>query len=163
MMIASAARADKGVEIAVSLSPAGRFIAKTSDIQGYAVKSGSGYSAQNVVVDLRNLSTGVGLRDKHTKEHLMVSKYPQAKLINVEGKNGKGTATIEVKGIKRTVEGTYTVSGKTLKASFPMALSELDIKGVRYMGVGVKDTVQVNVEIPIMDGAKRTTASTPKK
>ncbi len=134
----------------VKLSPAGSFIGKTSRVAGHAYKTeGGGIAAENVTIDLRTLTTGVSLRDKHTKEHLLVTKYPEAKLIQASGKNGKGKATIQVRGKTQEVNGTYKVAGETLTAEFLMHLPDLDIKDVRYMGVGVKDDVKVTIEIPI--------------
>jgi hypothetical protein len=156
---AFAGPANVGVD--VSLSPAGSFRAETDRVQGFAYKTASGIAAENVVIDMRTLKTGVGLRDKHTKEHLMVEKFPQAKLIKAIGKNGQGEAIVEIKGHKQKVKGTYQIVGNTLKAQFPMHLTDVDIKGVRYMGVGVKDDVVINVQLPIQ--AARTTASVRKK
>lgn len=154
VLFAQGARGEGRVEISVVLTPAGSFKAVTSDVTGQAYKTGDGVAADNVTVSLKSLTTGVSLRDKHTKEHLMVGKFPEAKLLKASGKNGKGTATVEVKGQRHAVEGTYVIEGETLKAQFPMQLSDLDIKDVRYMGIGVKDAVKVLVELPLVSAAK---------
>jgi hypothetical protein len=52
-------------------------------------------------------------------------------------------------GETKDFAGTYDVDGSTLKAQFPVKLSELKITDVRYMGVGVKDEVVIHVELPI--------------
>ena len=156
------ANADGKLEIGVKLSPAGSFKAETAKVQGHAYKTADGVAADDVVIDLRSLKTGIGLRDKHTKEHLLVQKYPEAKLVKATGKDGKGSAIIEIRGKKQKVEGTYKIEGNMLKAQFPMNLPDLDITDVKYMGVGVKDTVMVNLELPIKDGASRSTASKRK-
>jgi hypothetical protein len=153
---------EAGVAIAVQLSPAGNFIAKTEKVHGFAYQTGSGFAAQNVLVDLRTITTGIGLRDKHTKEHLMVEKYPEAKLIKAIGKNGSGEALVEIKGQKLKVKGTYSVAGNVLKAKFPIHLPDLKITGIRYMGVGVKDDVIVNVTLPVRS-APASAANTSKK
>lgn len=153
-----------GVEIDVTLSPAGSYKATTKKVTGSAYKTADGgVAAENVAIDLRTLTTGIGLRDKHTKEHLLVSKFPEAKLVKATGKDGKGTATLEIKGKKITVSGTYKIEGNALKAQFPVTISEVDIKDVRYMGVGVKDVVTVNLDLPLGEAPKRSTASAPKK
>ncbi|MBY0386079.1 YceI family protein [bacterium] len=141
----------QSLEIDVKLSPAGSFKAETKKIKGFAKVSGDGVSAENVLVDLRSLSTGIGLRDKHLKERLDVEKHPVAKLIKAEGKSGKGTATIELKGQKKDVAGTYQVKGKNLQAEFKMKMSDLGINDVRYMGVGAKDEVTVTIVLPVKD------------
>jgi hypothetical protein len=134
----------------VKLSPAGSFKAQTKKVEGFAYKtSDGGVAAENVMIDLRTITTGVSLRDKHTKEHLLVQKYPEAKLIKASGKGGKGKATIQIRGKTREVSGTYKVSGDHLTAEFPMNLTDIDIKDVRYMGIGVKDLVNVTIEVPL--------------
>ncbi len=100
-------------------------------------------------IDLRTITTGLTLRDKHTKERLRVDQYPSAKLVKAVGKDGQGEATIMVSGKTLEVKGTYKVDGQNLRAEFPMKLSQLDITGVRYMNVGVKDDVVVRIELPI--------------
>ena len=141
--------AEAGVAVHVTLSPAGSFIAETERVTGTAYKTADGVAAENVVVDITSLKTGVSLRDKHTKEHLLSEKFPQAKLLKAVGKNGKGEALIEIKGIKRKVAGTYTIAGNMLKASFPIHLPDLEITGIKYMGVGVKDDVTVDINLPL--------------
>lgn len=150
------------VQIDIGLSPAGSFKAETQKVSGSAHRTADGIEAENVVIDMKSLSTGIALRDKHTKEHLRVEKFPQAKLIKATGKDGKGKATLDVSGKQTEVTGTYVIEGNVLKAEFPMKLTDLDIKGVRYMAVGVKDEVKVRIELPLSE-AKRATASTKKK
>lgn len=139
----------QNVEIGVKLSPAGSFKAITKNVKGKASVRGGNVSASGVLVDLRTLSTGVSLRDKHLKERLQTDKFPVAKLVKAEGEGGKGTATIEIKGMKKNVSGTYSVDGKTLHAEFKMKMSDLGINDTRYMGVGAKDEVTVSVELPV--------------
>lgn len=140
---------DGSLAIDVTLSPAGSFKIETGKVTGFAYKNGESIEARNVTIDLRTIATGVSLRDKHTKDRLMVSQFPEAKLVSASGKDGKGQAVIELKGKKQKVEGTYIVSGNKVKAKFPMKLADLSIKDVRYMGIGVKDTVMVNIELPL--------------
>ncbi len=141
----------QSLEIDVKLSPAGSFKAITKKIKGVVKKSGGRVLAENVLVDLRSLSTGIGLRDKHLKERLQVDKYPVAKLIKAEGTSGKGTATLQIKGQKKDVTGTYSVNGDELQAEFNMKMSDLGINNVRYMGVGAKDDVKVTIVLPVKE------------
>lgn len=134
----------------VALTPAGDFKAKTEDVSGFAIVKGDTVSAQNIIVNLKNLKTGLALRDKHAKEkYLEVDKYPEMKVVKAEGKGGKGKARIQYRGVEHDVEGTYKISGDKLIANFPMKLSDYKITGIRYMGVGVDDEIKVNVEVPI--------------
>ncbi len=138
-----------GASIAVTLSPAGSYKAETPSVKGTALKHKDGsVTAKEIIVDLSTLKTGIGLRDKHTKERLKADKFPTAKLLEAKGKDGKGEATIEVMGKQKKVSGTYKIEGNSLVSEFPMSLAELDIKDVRYMGVGVKDQIVVTIVVP---------------
>ncbi|MFN8944392.1 MAG: YceI family protein [Pseudobdellovibrionaceae bacterium] len=136
-------------EIKVSLSPAGSFIGKTKDVAGVVETDGTTYTAKNIVVKLSQLKTGIELRDKHTKDHLEVDKYPAATLISASGKDGKGTGKIEIRGVQKDVEGTYKVEGSTFIAEFPVNFPDYNIKGIRYAGLGVKDKGVITVKVPI--------------
>lgn len=138
-----------GASVAVTLTPAGDFVGKTSELRGNVVVVGNEYTAQNIVVNLKNLKTGVALRDKHTQKHLQTDKFSEAILIQAKGKDGKGTGQIKIKGITKDVSGTYVVSGSMLIAEFPLKLSDFDIKGIKYMGIGVEDEVKIKVTAPI--------------
>ena len=136
-------------EVKVSLSPAGSFVGKTKDVKGFAESNGSTYTAKNIVVGLSSLETGISLRDQHTKDHLDVKTYPEAKLISATGKDGKGTGTIEIRGVQKPIEGTYKIEGSTLIAQFSVNFPDFNIKGIRYAGLGVKDKGTITVKIPV--------------
>ncbi len=152
------------LNVDVDLSPAGDFVAKTTSIKGTALKMNKNgkdfFAAKNIEIDLRTIKTGVSLRDKHLKKYLEVDKYPKATLIKAQGANGKGIALINIKGKKIKVKGQLEVKGNQLTAHFPITLTELGIEGVRYMGVGVKDKLQVHVTVPV---AAHTSMRTPAK
>lgn len=150
-VIAGASSSEDKVVVDVELSPAGSFKAKTSKVSGYAVKTPSGYAAQNILVDLKSLSSGIELRDRHMKERLMIKEHPYAKLLKAIGKDGKGRGLLEIKGIKREVAGVYTIEGRVLKATFKINLPDYKIEDIRYMGVGVEDEITVHVTVPIQE------------
>jgi polyisoprenoid-binding protein YceI len=135
--------------VSVQLHPAGSFKAKTKDVKGNATKKGEAFDAANVVVDLHNLDTGIGVRDEHTKKHLEVEKYPQAVLVQAHGENGKGTGVIRIKGIEQKISGTYEFADGNLTAHFPLQLTDFKIEGIKYMGVGVDNTVTVDITLPV--------------
>lgn len=140
----------KGAVVDVTLRPAGEFKAKTDDLEGEAVLEGDTVTAKNIVVGLKDLKTGITLRDKHAKEkYLQVDKYPEAILVYATGKGGKGEGRLKIRGIENDIQGTYEIDGDFLKADFPIKLSDFGITGIRYMGLGVDDTVQVHVKVPL--------------
>lgn len=150
----SQAQASAGeVAVDVTLVPAGSFKAETKKVTGTAKKTPDGVVAENVVIDATTLVTGVSLRDTHLKKRLLTDKFPQIKLVKAIGKNGTGKGIVEIMGKKKNVDGTYTVDGKNLNAQFKMKLSDLAISDVSYMGIGVKDEVIINVNLPISGDA----------
>lgn len=151
LLILSSAVSVASVKIDVTLSPAGSFVAQTKNVTGYAYKTSAGVAAENIEVDINSLKTGIELRDKHLKERLLVSKFPKAILTKAVGKNGKGKANIEIKGIKKIYSGKYEIEGSKLKATFEIQLPDLKIEDVNYMGVGVDDKITVQITVPLKD------------
>jgi polyisoprenoid-binding protein YceI len=146
----------------VTLNPMGDFKAKTNQIKGTAQVKGDEVSAQNIVVNMKSLKTGVDLRDKHTQKYLETDKYPTATLVTATGKGGKGKATINIKNKPVNVDGTYKVEGGLLKAEFVVKASDIGIKDVNYMGVGTEDDVKVHVEVPVGAAAAAPKAAVKK-
>lgn len=133
----------------IILNPMGDFKAKTADVKGQAVVKGDEVSAENIVVNLKSLKTGVELRDKHTQKYLETSKFPEAVLVSAKGKGGKGTGKIKIRGVEKDIAGTYKVEGKVLKADFKLSLPDFNIKDINYMGVGVEDEITLHVAVPV--------------
>jgi polyisoprenoid-binding protein YceI len=133
----------------VTLRPAGSFKVKTSDVKGFAQKKADHVEANNIVVNLKNVQTGITVRDGHTKKHLDVDKFPDAVLVSAKGSGGKGEGVLRIKGIEHKIEGTYEIEGSNLTAHFPINLSDYKIDGIKYMGVGVSDSVTLNVTVPL--------------
>lgn len=133
----------------VTLSPTGDFQAKSKDVKGEAKITGDIVRAEKIVVNLRSLTTGLALRDKHAKEkYLDVNRFPHAILTKAVGKGGRGKGILQIRGIQKEVRGTYEISNGTLKAEFPIKLSDFGIEGVKYMGVGAQDDVVIRVSVP---------------
>lgn len=133
----------------IKLSPAGNFTGKTPDVKGAAKKVGNKFVAENIVVNLTTVKTGIELRDEHTLKYLDTKTHPNAVLVKAEGENGKGKGIIKIRGIEKPIAGTFKVTGNELHAEFPISLKDFKIEGIRYMGVGVKDKVVVKVKVPV--------------
>jgi polyisoprenoid-binding protein YceI len=150
----------------------GSFDAKTTAISGSVTAGANGAPALDgsVVVDLRTLDSGVSLRNEHMREkYLEVDKAPeygQAVLSEIALKGlssdrpaGKGsfTASLTLHGVKKAVTGAVDVhpagEGLRVKASFPINLSDYNISEPRYLGVGVKNTVQVEAAFTVTQNA----------
>lgn len=111
-----------------------------------------------VVVPLNQLSTGIGLRDKHMKEeYLETQKYPTAELkvsrADFKIPSGGAAAQSEIKGVLRLhgqekplavnfqakpVQGGYEIVG-----SFRVNMADYGIAVPVYLGVTVKPDVEI--------------------
>jgi polyisoprenoid-binding protein YceI len=152
------------VSVKCPMTVGGTFDARTSALTGALTASAGSPSALegNLAVDLRTVDTGIDLRNEHLREkYLEVDKgagYEQAVLsdvalqgLNIDAPAGKGsfTASLTLHGVKKPVTGPVEIrqagTGWRVRASFPVHLPDYNIDKPRYLGVGVKDTVQVSV------------------
>lgn len=146
--LASTASAKQGVVVKVSLFPIGNFDMESDQIEGKGVKTGSSYAAKELKVPLSSLKTGISLRDEHMREKLLEKEHPAIIVRDIVASDGKGTATLTVKGITQPIKFTYKDAGDgTAEATFPVNLPDYKIEGISFKGVGVEDEVQVIAKI----------------
>jgi polyisoprenoid-binding protein YceI len=156
------------VRVICPMTVGGSFDAKTTAISGSVTASGSSSTALDgsLAVNLRTLETGIALRNEHLREnYLEVTKGPgfdtatlseiDLKGLNPDAPEGKGsfTGALMLHGVTRTITGAVDVrqagTGLHVKASFPVNLADYSIRKPRYLGVGVKDTVTVEVSFAV--------------
>lgn len=133
----------------IQLRPAGSFKVKSTEVKGFALQNGDVVEAKNIVVGLKNVQTGISLRDEHTRKHLEVEKFPEAVLVSAKGQGGKGEGTVRIHGVEKKVSGDYKIEAGKLSANFGIKLSDFGISGIKYMGIGVQDEAMIHVLIPI--------------
>lgn len=152
------------VSVKCPLTVGGSFDARTSALTGTLTASAAHPTTLqgSLAVDLRTVDTGINLRNDHLKEkYLEVDKgsgYDQAVLsevtlqgVDADAPSGKGsfTGSLMLHGVKKTVTGLVEIrqaaTGWRVRATFPVNLPDYNIDKPRYLGVGVKDTVQVSV------------------
>ena len=102
---------------------------------------------------------GVILLAERSAEHLPFAMATLSEIdlkgFSVEAPEGKGSfsGSLTLHGVRQAVSGAVDVrqAGAALrvKASFPVLLSAYSIAKPRYLGVGVKDIVQVEVDFAI--------------
>lgn len=152
-LISSVIASTKNISIDVALSPAGSFKISSSKIKGKVyIDSNNEISAKNIKVPIKTLKTGIELRDNHLKKKLGYEKDKKAVLLLIEAKgaNGKGKAKFRVLNKEQTADFTYKkVSEKLGEATFSLKLDSFGISGIRYMGVGVKNIVNVKIKLPL--------------
>jgi polyisoprenoid-binding protein YceI len=151
------------VVVRCPLTIGGSFEAKTQAIAGRLTPSAADASALEgtVSVELSTLDTGIGLRNTHLRErYLEVERgegFARAVVSNIRldrpaptltGRTGF-RASLTVHGVTRPVLGTADITrqggGVHVEAAFSVTLPEHDIPEPRYLGVGVKDVVQIRV------------------
>jgi hypothetical protein len=162
------------VRVVCPLTVGGAFEAKTSSVAGTLTRlSGSpAVFAGEVVVDLRMLDTGIGLRDSHLRtRYLETDKgdgfdkavVSDLRLADVDPDTFEGrthfTATLLLHGTRNPVAGEVQVrrngSSRHAEVTFPVKISEYGIAKPQYLGVGVKNEVIVRVTFDLLP------ASTP--
>ena len=156
------------VRVICPMTIGGSFDAKTTALSGSVTSSGGASRAfdGSLAVDLRTLDTGIGLRNEHLREnYLEVDKGPgfdtatlsaiDLKGLSPDAPEGKGffAGLLTVHGLAKTVTGAVDVrhagAGLRVSGSFPVNLSDYNIRKPRYLGVGVKDIVQVEVAFAV--------------
>jgi polyisoprenoid-binding protein YceI len=156
------------VRVICPLTIGGSFEAKTAALRGSVIASANGSRTLDgsLAVDLRTLDSGINLRNEHLREkYLEVNKgtgFDTATLSAIDltglspvAPEGKGSFTglLTVHGVAKTVSGAVDVrraaGGLRVKASFELDLSDYGIAKPRYLGVGVTNTVQVEVAFDV--------------
>lgn len=137
------------VKVTAHLSPTGSFLIESTEIQGqFAIESDQTVKARNFSVPVVNLKTGITLRDEHLqKKYLRAEQFPLLKLTQGSGKEGVFAGELEIVGIAKQVHGTYEVTEKEVISKFSLSLKDFGITGIRYLGVGVKDSVDVSIRL----------------
>jgi polyisoprenoid-binding protein YceI len=151
------------VVVLCPLTIGGSFEARTRSVIGdLAPPSGQpGSVSGSLRVDLQSLETGIGLRDRHMRtNYLEVDKGPdfavatieEIQLDKLEGKTAF-RATLVLHGRRREVTGSADVrkaDGRfQVTAQFPVRVSEFDIPPPLYLGIGVRDQLEIQVKLTL--------------
>ncbi len=119
-----------------------------------------------VVVALGSLTTGIALRDDHTRnKYIEVSKYPNATLtvarsalkFPADGGSTSGDAqgTMNIHGKDKAVTFHYTAAKKgtaiTIVGNAPLDITDFGINVPSYLGVTVKKDITVDVSFVATD------------
>lgn len=153
------------VEVRCRLTVGGSFNIATSAVSGTlqrAAPDGADYSGE-LRVDLATLDSGIELRNSHLRDTYLElergSAFQHAVLSDialddplpaVADRHGTAfTATLSLHGVDRPIEGDVELrrreTGMRVQATFSVSLEAFDIPPPRYLGVGVRDNVEVTV------------------
>jgi polyisoprenoid-binding protein YceI len=158
------------VVVVCPVTVGGSFEARTASLTGTLTPDAANPSAVagSLAVDLATLDTGISLRNTHLRErYLEVGRgdgFDHAVLseitlngATVDAAQGRVpfTARLTVHGVTRPVNGTATISRSNgqvqVEAAFPVKLPDFEVAKPRFMGVGVKDEVRVQVKFSAAD------------
>jgi polyisoprenoid-binding protein YceI len=154
------------VRVVCPLTVGGVFETRTEAVSG-SVGLGAappGALSGELQVDLSTLDTGIALRNRHLRDKYLEvgrgAEYASAvlsgvRLGKVDGSSFEGstpfTGTLLLHGARRPVAGQAEIrfeGGQVrVAASFPVRIDDYGIAPPRYLGVGVKNEVQVKVSL----------------
>ncbi len=140
--------AEGSIQIAVKLTPAGSFVAKSERLKGDLVRNQGEFSSQKLSVSIDSFKTGMSLRDEHFCKHLGCETQPKAVLSAVKASSGKGTGSLELNGVKRDISFNYEDKDSVIVAKFELNSADFKMPHAKYLGVEVSDIVLVEVRIP---------------
>jgi polyisoprenoid-binding protein YceI len=166
-----------GAEVVVvcPLTVGGSFEARTKSVTGEVAATAAepGSVSGALRVDLQTLETGIAVRDRHMREtYLEVGKGPEFAVatfeqIRVDKLDGKSTfrGTLQLHGQRQEVTGTADLQQRDgrirVQAQFPIKVSSFQIPKPTYLGVGVKDEIQVKVVLTVEPSADSAAAARP--
>ena len=151
------------VTVVCPLTVGGGFEAKTQAVSGEVSLAADqpGSLGGALSVDLRTLTTGIGMRDRHMRDnYLEVGNGPEFEKatiedIKIEKLDGKTTfnGTLVLHGERRPVTGSATLErkdgGYKVQAEFPVRVSEYKITKPTYLGVGVQDEIRIKIALTV--------------
>jgi polyisoprenoid-binding protein YceI len=164
---------DAEVTIVCPLTVGGSFEAKSKELRGEVVARADQPGAIDgaLHVNLQTLSTGISLRDRHMRDnYLEVQKGPEyataiLEQIRIERLEGATTlkGVLRLHGQRREISGTAALKEQDgrirVQAQFPLKVSEFEIPKPSYLGVGVRDEIEIKVSMTVVPGAVTQTAS----
>ena len=139
--------AEDKITLYVTMTPAGSFQPVSKKPKGNLIKENGSFTADKISVSIESFKTGIDLRDEHFWKHLSASKYPKAILSQLKAQDGKGTANLEVNGVKKPVSIVYAEKGSEIVAKFKINASDFSLPKAEYLGVGVDNTVVVEATL----------------
>lgn len=154
------------IRVECPLTVGGSFDTRTTSVSG-TVSLGAatpGALDGELQADLSSLDTGIALRNTHLRDkYLEVGRGAEfatailsgVRLTKVDASTFRGqtpfTGTLLLHGTRRPVAGQAEIhpEGRDLRvvASFPVRIDDYGIASPRYLGVGVKNEVQVKASL----------------
>ena len=154
------------VRVRCRMTVGGSFDAVTSNVSGTLRRetTDSGSYTGELRVDLSTLDTGIGLRNEHLRSsYLELDRGPEFQDAVLSGivldeppRAGDGrhetrfSGTLTLHGLQRAVGGEAELRRRNgrmrVEARFSLSLDAFDIPPPRYLGIGVRDRIEITVE-----------------
>ena len=161
------------VRVRCRMTVGGAFDAVTSSLSGALRSSPPGGASWSgdLRVDLATLDTGIALRNDHLRgNYLEVERGPDFRQAVLSGialadpfpdqsgqRETRFSGTLTLHGVRRAIEGEAELrrdDGRMqVEATFSLSLEAFDVPPPRYLGVGVRDVVEVTVTFEARGGA----------
>ena len=161
------------VRVRCRMTVGGAFDAVTSSLSGTlrpSAPGGASWSGE-LRVDLATLDTGIALRNDHLRaSYLEVERGPDFRHAVLSGivladsppdragrRETRFSGTLTLHGVRRAIEGEADLrrgDGRMqVEAAFSLSLEAFDVPPPRYLGVGVRDAVEITVTFEARGGA----------
>ena len=153
------------VRVRCRMTVGGSFDAVSSAVSGFVrgdASSAGSYTGE-LLVDLATLDTGIGLRNDHLRTTYLDTErgteFRHAVLSGVvldqplPGRDGRHetrfSGVLSLHGVQRPIEGEAELRRRNgrmqVEARFSLSLDAFDIPPPRYLGIGVRDAIEVTV------------------
>ena len=162
------------VTVLCPLTVGGSFEAKTKTLSGEIAPATDqpGAIRGRLKVDLQTLETGIGMRDRHMRDnYLQVEKGPTFSTatfddIRVEKLEGKTvfSGILTLHGQRKKISGAAELQqhgGRIrVQAQFALKVSDFEIPAPTYLGIGVRDEIQIKVTLTALPSETVAAATT---
>jgi polyisoprenoid-binding protein YceI len=142
----------KGSQVAFrAAGPGGLAIDGTGE--SVTVEAGKDPGSVVFKTSLRNLKTGMDLRDKHLKKYLDVEHWPDSSLTLTESQakdaagGKKFDGSLKLHGVTKPVKVTQKPKDGGVDASFEVDITKFGIEKPCYLGVCVDPIVKLTVHV----------------
>lgn len=160
---------DAQVHVICPMTVGGSFDASTRALSGVLTEASKAEPFEGAIaVDLRTLDSGIGLRDEHMRDtYLEVGRagfdkavLTELRVADVDPRTFEGRAPfsgkLQLHGTEHAIAGQARVRrdgpSARVEATFTVKLSDYGIAKPQYLGIGIRDEVEIKVSLVATPG-----------
>lgn len=149
LLFASLSLGAHEVHILGHLSPAGNFEITSKRLYGDLVyiKKSKIFRADRLSLKTNTLDTGISLRNEHLHKYLNAKDQPRIFIREIVIANHKGKGKITINGVEKEIFFSIIKEKDDYISQFKIRPSDYKLKPARFMGVTVKDNIDITVRI----------------